>query len=170
MKLHRFKSFNENKQSNMKNWSINISSVVEKPNNLTDEEIHRGVFSIANPLSMNWHKEQREKTREEYKGTQGEWQVNKSEEIELKFIENLKLDIGDKVTVSTDFNVEFPDDWDRGFVLDWSEGMIRLIQEYLFVAGENMMAGVPKDIKYNEIRLFLTDVIRHQSFKIEEIR
>ena len=49
----------------------------------------------------------------------GKWQIDKSQEIESKFFDNIKIN-GNQVI--SKFSVELPSDWDRGTIIEWVDG------------------------------------------------
>lgn len=127
---------------------------------LSNEQIETVLRSNADPINVNFHKEHDDEVRAEYKGTQAEWQMDKKEEIDKLFNNNLKITFDDSlVKLAVEFNIGFPSDWEKGFVLDWCEGFIKIAQAYFFVHSEKISEG---DNNYKEIKIVLDEILKKQ--------
>jgi hypothetical protein len=155
-------------------WSIHIKSSANTKG-LTNKELEDAIFSIKSEHSRTNKKNFYDKTREQYKGTVGEWQMNKSEEVEKNFIEGLSVNFNDNVvTIETKFEMTFPEDWDRSDVNSWVEGFHRLTIEYLELSMKKIVSlhksGQTFDDKKNELILsVLTDIEKNQNWNIKKI-
>jgi len=155
-------------------WSIYIKSSANTMG-LSKEDVEDAIFSIKSDHSRTNKKNFYDKTREEYKGTVGEWQMDKSEEVERNFINGLSVKFDeDVVTVETKFEMTFPDDWDRGDVSIWVEGFNRLTIEYLELSMERMVALYKSDQSFDDVKnkLILTvlkEIEKNQNWDIKKI-
>ncbi len=155
-------------------WSIHIKSS-GNTRGLSKEDLEDAIFSIKTDHSRTQKKDFYDRTREEYKGTVAEWQMNKTEEVEKNFIEGLSVNFNnDVVTVETKFEMPFPEDWDRRDVTEWVEGFNRLTMEYLELSMDRMVAShksdeVYDDNKNKQILVVLKEIEKNQTWNIKKV-
>lgn len=152
-------------------WHVNITSTVKGLNGLSPEDIEKGLLSIKDPKYLEFRKECDDKIASEYgEESVANWQTSKGNEFEEKFVDGLKFNFGeDSLTLITDYEIDLPSDWDRGFVIDWSEGFNRLNKEFHFVQGEILALGEPRDKeKYNKLTELFRNIIRNEVFNVNK--
>ena len=143
-----FDPFGEEKEDRLnkldnENFHILLESTVDNrgDNSISKGDLERIMNSIKNEEFLNFQKEMHEKIRRDVMEWELHvWQVDKDEEIENLFFENLTFEYNEKeITVKTEFDISLPYNWDNRTIMDWVEDFSRITQAYLSTlkAGES---------------------------------
>lgn len=107
-------------------WKYKVTSYANTLG-LSNDEIKKILDCYNHEEYQDFRNEMREKNKQYDNHPVAKWQVEKSDTIEQTWHNNIKYEInGDRVDVSIEFEVSFPDDFDRGDVIEWCEGFNRL--------------------------------------------
>jgi len=140
--IQTFESYDPKKETN---WTISVSTEKVSTQGVDETVLREALESITNPYNVEFYKKFNDKLLKQYKGTVGEWQTLKGIEVEKAFTDNLNIVIeGDEVSLSSEYVVSFPNDWDRGDVVDWAVTPHDIPKAFVFVNGEKMM-DIPKE-------------------------
>jgi hypothetical protein len=143
---------------NNKTWQVAIGSCFNAPQNIAVEDILPTIKRIFNYLidvnSEHCKFKVESRSSDVETSEQADWQYSKMDEIAKKSVEGLVVEIK-KGTVScqSKFNIEFPSDWEKEFVLDWTlnHGMGELSMATVMESSENKMkfltTAMPEEIK-----------------------
>jgi len=74
------------------------------------------------------------------------------------------------------YDVEFPNDWDKGDVIGWCEGFGKINKAYYFTHSERIVKryednpdGEKRDANYKEIKDFLNEIMTNEKFEVNKI-
>lgn len=109
------------------NWKISLSSKSNK-HNLSDKQIEDVLHCYNDEDYQKFKSDFNKKMRDEYdQYPVTKWQNAKSEEIENKFLNNIKYNIiEDIVEVSIEFEMKFTENFCSDDVINWTHGLNRL--------------------------------------------
>ena len=114
-------------------WHINIQSQTNVPASVTKDDFLKALFSINRENNQKRINEFDQKMRDDFPDEVSIWQTDKKKELQSKFINSLNIEFtDDQVTIVCDFNCNFPGDWNKVDVIEWSEGFDKLYVEYQF--------------------------------------
>jgi hypothetical protein len=149
-------------------WNINIQSQTNVPASVTKDDFLKALFSINRENNQKRINEFDQKMRDDHPDEISIWQTNKKEELQSKFINSLNIEFTDnQVNIVCDFNCNFPGDWNKVDVIEWSEGFDKLYVEYLMASMDDIIAGDiidNKDLKETFIR-----ITENQKFNITKL-
>jgi len=171
MIIKEFSEFNTNTK-----WHVKMSSSAKKYG-LSNEQIQSVLHSNTDPINVEFHNELDSSINKKYDSDSVSWQTSKKAELNTLLNNNLSIDINDIVTVTIEYDVEFPNDWDKGDISGWCEGFTKINQAYYFVHSERIAQrytdnpdGETRDANYNEIKSFLNEMMTNQKFEAYELR
>ena len=120
-------------------WKVEVTSKANTYG-LSDIEI-KELFNYHNHTEyVDFKTEMKEKDKQYDIYPVAKWQLEKGNEVEQLFHNNIKFEInGDIVTVSTNFEVTFTDSFEKDDVLTWVEGFHRYSKLVPMVAMYNIM-------------------------------
>ena len=103
-------------------WNVYISSTVDKSVDI------ESILKLKDTIEYKKYLLGIEKSFSKYKDNEvAAWQLSKKEEIRKQFFKTLKVTPKDNTKViSAELYIEFPEDWDKDFVLEWSRGFMHL--------------------------------------------
>lgn len=138
-------------------WNINIQSQTNVPTSVTKDDLLKAIFSINRENNQKRINEFDQKMRDDFPDEVSIWQTDKKKELQSKFINSLNIEFtDDQVTIVCDFKCNFPGDWNKVDVIEWSEGFNKLYVEYLMASMDDIIAGDiidNKDLKETFIRI-----------------
>ena len=149
-------------------WTIKISSEATLQDDVSNEKLEKALNSLTNPYHVNWQKEHNDSVAAEYAGTQAEWQIAKSNEIEQSFIDNLEIKFSTNwVRVNSEYKVGFPDDWSRGDVVDWATTIHDINKAYIFSFTEELASGEnPDRAEHNKIMEIFKTLLKNNKMEV----
>ena len=143
-------------------WNIKIQSQTNVPASVNKDELISAIFSIKRDENQQRINEFNQSMRNQFTDEVSKWQNNKKEEILDKLVNKLNIEfVDDQVILVCDFNCNFPGDWNKIDVIEWSEGFNKL---YRKIVGED---------KYNRIdniNQYLNNILKKYNKKIEKKR
>ena len=138
-------------------WNVKIQSQTNVPASVTKDELISAIFSIKRDENQQRINEFNQSMRDQYTDEISKWQNYKKEEILDKLVNKLNIEFfDDQVILVCDFNCNFPGDWNKVDVIEWSEGFNKLYIEYLMASMDDIIAGDiidNKDLKETFIRI-----------------
>lgn len=157
-----------------KKWRYKVTSHANK-NGLSDEQIEKAMKSYYHEEYQDFRNRMREKNKEYDQYPVAKWQLEKSDSLEKEWHDKLKFEItGDRVTVSVEFDVTFPESFDKGDVVEWCEGFNRLATINPMVHQKEIIdlhkkgEDIPEDF-YKKSHEFLTELMSNQTFQVSQI-
>lgn len=91
------------------------------------------------------------------------WQRKKSKEIEDKWNNNIKYTVdNDIVSITIEFDIYFPSDWDEDYVMDWCGSTNKLSKMYYIIKAEMSSNCVTIPYNYDAEKLFLDRIYKNQ--------
>lgn len=155
-------------------WTYKVTSHA-KTNGFNTKQISE----ILNCYQHEEYQEFREKMREKNKAYDqypvAKWQLSKSDEIEQTWHNNLKHEIrGDEVYVEVEFDVTFPESFEKGDVVQWCEGFHRLSGIHPMILQKEIIKlhkigeEIPTDY-YDFGANFLNELSQNQTLEVRKL-
>lgn len=169
--MKHLKKFNEAINSDIK-WSFHLESTVDNKYSFSEEDLKEALNAPNDPFILDFYGRIDDDIEKEYTGNSNvSFQTSKKNEISKLWMDNLVLDYSESsIKLSVDFKITFPDDWDKGYVIEWCEGFHRITTEWFFLQSEKTANGNRMDRKlYNEYRDFFKQIEINQKFKISKV-
>ena len=153
------------------NWSIKLSSNCNTNLNLCEILEVLNCFEVEEYQSL---KSDMAVSMNEYIGNNSiaKWQVEKGNEMEVKWHENLLHKTKDgKLTVSTSFQTKLPESFELGDVIEWTEGFNRLGKIWPMVVMKTKLKNGNCDSDLWKKQTNLIDkLINNQNFEINKVK
>lgn len=148
------------------NWKVEVTSETST-HGLSDEQI-KELFNYHNhPEYVDFKNEMKEKDKQYDIYPVAKWQLEKGDEVEQLFHNNIKFEInGDIVKVSTKFEVTFPDSFEKDDVLSWTEGFHRYSKLVPMVAMYNIINKSSDEERNKKERKFTEELSNNEIHKI----
>ena len=170
--IKEFSNFNNNNN----NWHVKMTSQAGT-NGLSNNQIESSLHSNIDPDNVKFHKEFNAKMDSKYDNPNARWQTDKRVELDKLFNDNLSYQIDDDiVNITVEYDVEFPNDWDRGDIIGWCEGFNKISKAYHYSHSERIVkrykddpTGIIRDENHSEIKDFLDEIASNQKFEITKI-
>lgn len=151
------------------NWKVEVSSKAST-HGLSDEQIKELFVYHNHPEYVDFKNEMKEKDKQYDIYPVAKWQLEKVHEVEQLFHNNIKFEInGDIVTVSTNFEVTFPDSFKKDDVLNWTEGFHRFSKLVPMVAMYNIMNNSFDEERNEKEKKFTEELSNNEIHKIVKL-
>lgn len=157
-----------------KKWKFKITSHANN-HGLSDEQIAKVMDCYNHEEYQDFRNEMREKNKKYDQYPVAKWQLEKSDSIEKEWHDSLKFEIvGDKVTATVEFDVSFPESFDKGDVVEWCEGFNRLASINPMTIGKEIIQHHKEDREipvsnYKKSHEFLMELKKNQTFQVTSI-
>lgn len=150
-------------------WKVEVTSKANTYG-LSDIEI-KELFNYHNHTEyVDFKTEMKEKDKQYDIYPVAKWQLEKGNEVEQLFHNNIKFEInGDIVTVSTNFEVTFTDSFEKDDVLNWVEGFHRYSKLVPMVAMYNIMNKSFDEERNKKERKFTEELSNNEDYKIVKL-
>jgi len=155
-------------------WSYKVTSN-SRTHGMNSEQINEVLNCYKHEEYQEFKEEMRKKNKIYDSNPTAKWQLEKSDEIEKTWHENLKHEIkGDKVYVEVEFEVTLPESFDKGDVIEWCEGFHRLRQIHPMVLQKEIIKlykdnnVIPEDY-YKTCKVFLEELRKNQTLQVKQI-
>ena len=150
-------------------WKVEVTSKANTYG-LSDEEI-KELFNYHNHTEyVDFKTEMKEKDKQYDIYPVAKWQLEKGNEVEQLFHNNIKFEInGDIVTVSTNFEVTFTDSFEKDDVLTWVEGFHRYSKLVPMVAMHNIVNKSFDEERNKKERKFTEELSNNEDYKIVKL-
>lgn len=151
------------------NWKVEVTSGAST-HGLSTEEI-KELFNYHNhPEYVDFKNEMKEKNKKFDIYPVAKWQLEKGDEVELSFHNNIRFEINvDIVTVTVNFEVTFPDSFKKDDVLSWTEGFHRYSKLVPMVAIYNIMNKSLDEERNKKERKFTEELANNEIYKIVKL-
>lgn len=150
----------------MKNWSIKVTSFSNR-NGLEKSDINDFIYGHIDPRNKEYQEflSKLDYRVNDMRGGESEFSLKKKEGINL-FFENLKVNYGsDKISISSEFKLSLPSEYDEPTILDMFNGFDIISNSYPTVA----MFDLKKGIHYKDDMLrFSKELSKNLKCKIDE--
>ena len=111
-----------------RNWKISIESSANQ-DSLTISQIDNVLNCYNDEEYQDFLSSMKEKDKEYDAYPVAKWQIDKSRNIEKTFFDKMTHAVNDNVVkVSVNFDISFPNDFDKDDVRSWVESLHRLVQ------------------------------------------
>ena len=154
-------------------WKIEIHSETIT-NGLTTEQVEDVLDVLNDEYHVEYQKNWNKKMQDEYNQYPvAKWQIQKGTEIEETFRNSLKYNIvDDKVSVDVVFDVTFLENFDKGDVYQWIEGLDRLVKAHSNIQIEKLMGRKEKPFDEElskQEREFLLNLTKNQRWEVKKL-
>lgn len=156
-------------------WNIKIQSQTNVPASVNKDELISAIFSIKRDENQQRINEFNQSMRDQYTDEISKWQNDKKEEILDKLVNKLNIEfVDDQVILVCDFNCNFPGDWNKIDVIEWSEGFNKLHVEYLMAGMDDIVSKYKKGESddYNDhkdLRETFERIVKKQKFNVTKL-
>lgn len=150
-------------------WNIRITSTAST-NGLTSEEIDNILNSYKDEENQDFKAKMKSQNKEYDKYPVSKWQIEKIEEIENSFYENLKYEIiNDEVNLEIEFQIEFTSEFEKGDVIEWSEGINRIRKAYPMSQMGNIVKNNFNEQLSKKAYKFLDELYHNENITVKKI-
>ena len=164
---------NQTEPKEDKIWKIEIHSETNT-NGLTTEQVEDVLDVLNDEYHVEYQKNWNKKMQDEYgQYPVAKWQNQKGAEIEETFRNSLKYNIvDDKVIVDVNFEVTFTNNFTKGDVYQWVEGLDRLVKAHSMIQMEKIMGRKEKPFDEElskQEREFLLNLSKSQRWEVKKL-
>jgi len=155
-------------------WSYKITSH-SRTHGMSPEQINEVLNCYKHEEYQDFRNEMSKKNKIYDQYPTAKWQLEKSDQIEQMWHENLKYEIkGDEVYAEVEFEVTLPKSFSKGDVVEWCEGFHRLRQIHPMILQKEIIKlhkngdVIPEDY-YKTCNLFLEELSKNQTLQVKQL-
>lgn len=155
-------------------WSYKVTSHA-KTQGFNAEQISEILNCYQHEEYQDFRNQMREKNKKYDQYPVAKWQLEKSDEIEQTWHNNLKYEIrGDEVYAEVEFDVTMPESFEKGDVVEWCEGFHRLREIHPMTLQKEIIKlhklgeEIPKDY-YEFGSNFLKELNQNQTLQVKKL-
>ena len=156
---------------NIQNWKVSLISLVKK-DQLTNSQVDTVLDCFSNEDYQSYLQTMKESNKKYDIYPITKWQLEKAREIEKKFFDGLSHTIdGHNINVSVDFEINFPEEFDKDEIGDWIEDLNRLQKIYPYIKQKQMMrdwGSIDENLRYKE-ECFIEELVFNQKIEISKL-